>query len=177
MLARAGRNQMLFDPLYSPNGRRIVFNRVTFRGDNIARSQLIVSRGMGKKNINITPRSPGVFSNPSWAPDGGSLLAIRGDSTIVRMNASGGNVQVVTTVADVLLEGPVLSPDGSKIAYLQCEPLATAQCGDPAGAGQGSLWVADTDGSNSEAIVTQDSAAVQPASKVDWGVATASPSR
>lgn len=168
-LGRAGRTQMVFDPEYGPEGRRIVFNRVTFKAKGgIARADLIVSRGLGRKNVDITRRSKKLFSDPSWSPEGRSLLAVRGNRTIVRMRPNGKDVRVLKTVPGKFLtvNSPVFSPDGSKIAYLQC----VGDCGDPDAAGTGSLWVMNAEGSNSTQIVAQDSG-VQPASKLDWGVA------
>jgi Tol biopolymer transport system component len=168
VLARATKLQMNFAPHYSPDGRRIVFDRVTFKEPaGIAKSALLVSRGRGKKLVDITPRGKNLFFGPSWAPDGQSLVAVRGDSTIVRMNPQGGDVRVLYSVSGAQLESPVVSPDGTRIAFVQC----VGDCGDPGASGNGSVWVMNADGTGATAIVTQDAEGVQPAGVIDWGTA------
>ena len=69
-------------------------------------------------------------------------------------------------VPGAALSSPMFSPDGSKIAFLQC----VGDCGDPQLAGTGSLWVMDADGSDLTLILDQTTAGMQPFGYVDWGV-------
>jgi Tol biopolymer transport system component len=91
--------------------------------------------------------------------------------TIVRMNASGGDIHVVRRVPGFTISNPIYAPDGTKIAYMQCE----GDCGDPArpDTGIGSIWVTNADGSNpTEILVQQTGDGVPPVAALSWSIAT-----
>jgi TolB protein len=154
-------------PEYAPSGGRIAFYRVTYNknGQGIATSDLFVRNGT--RNTNITARSSAQFFSPSWAPNGRRLLAIRGQGTIVSMRPDGTGVRVLTTArgAETGINAAVYSPDGKKIAYLQC----TGDCGDPSLQGQGSIWVMNGNGSGKRRVFNGGNG-VQPANRLAWGV-------
>jgi Tol biopolymer transport system component len=155
-------------PAYAPSGARLVFYRVTYNsnGQGFASSDLFVRNGT--RNNNITARSSALFFGASWAPGGQQLVAVRGQGTLVTMNANGTGTRVVTTVpANANLVDAVFSPNGKQIAYLQC----VGDCGDPFLQGQGSVWVVNTNGTGKRRVFNGTSA-VQPANRLSWGVAT-----
>jgi Tol biopolymer transport system component len=168
VLARAGPSQANYGPTYAPNGRRILFNRVTYgkHSGGPVQSDLLVTTGTGQPR-NLTANDAAQYSSPSWSPEGQSILAVRGTTgnAIVRMNAEARDVRVLTTVHGPWLSSPVYSPDGTKIAYMQCD----GDCGDPQLSGEGSLWVMNADGSNQTPILEQD-ANQQPFFQVSWAV-------
>jgi Tol biopolymer transport system component len=80
-------------------------------------------------------------------------------------------MQVLTSVPggeSVSIASAVYSPDGKKIAYLQCD----GDCGDPGLQGQGSIWVMNADGSDKQLIFNGTSGpnGVQPSDRLSWAV-------
>ena len=167
VVANATRRQSNGSPEYAPNGARIAFYRVRYNksGRGIAKSDLFVRKG--RRNTNITAHSSAKFFGPSWAPNGRRLLALRGQRTIVSMRPNGTGVRVLTSVsgAHTGIVDAVYSPDGKKIAYLQC----TGDCGDPELQGQGSIWVMNANGSGKRRVFNGGNG-VQPANRLSWGV-------
>ena len=118
-------------------------------GQGFAASDLFVRNGT--HNTNITRRSSAKFFSVSWSPNGKTLLAIRGARTLVSMRPNGTGLRVLTSAsgsAHTSIASAVYSPDGTKIAYLQC----TGNCGDPMLQGQGSIWVMNANGSGKKRI-------------------------
>jgi Tol biopolymer transport system component len=167
VVANARRLQSNGSPEYAPGGARIAFYRLSYNrgGQGIRKSDLFVRRGA--RNTNITARSSAKFFSPSWAPNGRRLLALRGQRTIVSMRPNGTGVRVLTTVsgAQTGIVNAVYSPDGKKIAYLQC----TGDCGDPDLEGQGSIWVMNANGSGKRRVFNGGNG-VQPANRLSWGI-------
>jgi Tol biopolymer transport system component len=167
VVANATRLQSNGSPEYAPNGARIAFYRVTYNrsGQGIAKSDLFIRSGT--RNTNITAHRSAKFFGPSWAPNGRRLLAVRGQRTIVSMRPNGTGVRVLTSVSGARtgIVDAVYSPDGKKIAYLQC----TGDCGDPDLQGQGSIWVMNTNGSGKRRVFNGGNG-VQPANRLSWGV-------
>jgi Tol biopolymer transport system component len=165
VIAAGSKQQSDGTPEYAPNNNRIAFERVTFNanGQGIKKSDLFIRNG--GRNTNITARRPANFFGPSWAPNGQKLVAIRGQRTLVSMNPNGTDIRVLTTVSgsEVNLTDAVYSPDGKKIAYLQC----LGDCGDPDLRGQGSIWVMNANGSGKRRVFS-GRAAVQPAERLSW---------
>ena len=86
------------------------------------------------------------------------------------MNPNGTGVRVLTSASGprfTSIAGAVYSPDGTKIAYLQC----TRDCGDPLvqDPGQGSIWVVNANGSGKKRIFNGNDQA-QPADRLSWSV-------
>lgn len=168
VVAGATRTQGAGSPAYAPSGARIAFYRVTYNrnGQGFAKSDLFIRNG--NRNTNITANSSAKYFGVSWAPNGRSLVSIRGDRTIVSIRPNGTGVRVLTTVsgpAHTYVSDAVYSPDGKKIAYLQC----TGNCGDPSLRGQGSVWVMNADGSRKRRVFNGGNG-VQPATRLSWGV-------
>ena len=82
---------------------------------------------------------------------------------IVRVSLAGTVIRSLIKVPGAALSSPMYSPDGSKIALLQC----VGGCGDPDLHGTGSVWVMDADGSDPTLILDQ-TAGVQPVGYLDW---------
>ena len=167
VVSTQNKNQASGSPDYAPTGNRLAWYRVTFNksGDGFAASDIFVRNK--KHNTNITRKDPAQYFSPTWAPDGQTLLAIQGDQSIVSMNADGTGVDVLTTIsgAETSIASAVYSPDGTKIAFLQCD----GDCGDPALQGQGSIWVMNADGTGKQ-LIFNGTSAVQPADRLSWSV-------
>jgi Tol biopolymer transport system component len=167
VVAGATRLQGAGSPEYAPTGARIAFYRVTYNksGQGIAKSDLFVRNGT--RNTNITAHRSAKFFAPSWAPTGRRLVALRGQGTIVSMRPNGTGLRVLTRVsgAHTGVVDAVYSPDGRKIAYLQC----AGDCGDPELQGQGSIWVMNANGTGKRRVFNGGNG-VQPASRLSWGV-------
>jgi Tol biopolymer transport system component len=165
VIATATRLQSYGTPEYAPSGGRIAFYRVTYNenGQGIAKSDLFVRNGT--RNTDITTGSSAPFFSASWAPNGRTLVAIRGQRTIVSMRPNGTAIRALTTVsgAGTSIADAVYSPDGKNIAYLQC----TGDCGDPDLRGQGSIWVMNANGSGKRRVFNGGNG-VQPANRLAW---------
>ena len=168
VVGNATRKQSAGGPDYAPTGVRLAWYRVTYNksGQGFAASDLFVRNGT--HNTNITRRSSAKFYSVAWSPNGKTLVAIRGQRTIVSMRPNGTGMRVLTTAsgpAHTGVSGAVYSPDGTKIAYLQC----TGDCGDPQLQGQGSIWVMNANGSGKKRIFNGNDQA-QPADRLSWSV-------
>jgi Tol biopolymer transport system component len=167
VVGSATKRQSAGGPDYAPSGTRLAWYRVTYNknGQGFAASDLFVRNGT--HNTNITRRSSAKFFSVSWAPNGKGLIAIRGQRTLVWMRPDGSGARVLTSVsgANTGLASAVYSPDGTKIAYLQC----AGDCGDPQLQGQGSIWVINANGSRKQRIYNGGNG-VQPADRLSWSV-------
>ena len=167
VVANATKRQSAGSPDYAPTGARLAFYRVTYNksGQGFAASDLFVRNGT--HNTNITRRSSAKYFSPTWSPDGKSLVAIRGQQTIVSMRPNGTGIRVLRSgsTAQTTIASVVYSPDATKIAYLQC----TGDCGDPELRGQGSIWVMNANGSGKQRIFNGGNG-VQPADRLSWSV-------
>jgi Tol biopolymer transport system component len=77
IVAAAAANQDNYGPQFAPTGSRILFNKVTWNGNAVERSDLLIVNAAGK-TINITRKSSDQFSSPSWSPHASTILAARG---------------------------------------------------------------------------------------------------
>lgn len=107
----------------SPDNRTVVFAH-THRGYVLASKNLVT----GEFNT-LTPDHPESFA-PQFTPDGKTLIFIRRDCDIYRIDADGGNMRQMTQGNKYLsfllsprdkhgsTDGPTLSPDGKRVAYI-----------------------------------------------------------
>jgi TolB protein len=120
-----------FDPVWSPDGSRIIFVRA--KGLRVEEDptpehipQIYAMAPDGSKVVRLTDLSRGA-SNPAWAPDG-SRIAFESDGDIFVMNPDGGDVSrlaVETGAGENPNPHPTYgnyepswSPDGSRIVFV-----------------------------------------------------------
>lgn len=116
------------DPVWSPDGTRVVFKRDDFAANN---SDLWVVNADGSGLRQLTHCAAvdncGGYFDPTWAADGSTIFfaycCVKGNGgdlvNIFSMNADGTGLRRVTTNDDVDCgdNGPTASPDGRWIAF------------------------------------------------------------
>lgn len=114
-------DELLDEPEYSPNGRKIAFERVTF---GPSRSRIYTMNRKGTHLVRLTGRRPsGYDSEPSWSPDGKRIAFRRickkkcRDSEVYVMKADGSRIKPITHDRG-FQEQPHWSPDGKRVAYV-----------------------------------------------------------
>jgi Tol biopolymer transport system component len=140
-------------PVVSPDGTRVAF--VSDRDGGFPEIYLNNLDGSGTSRLTTNTLIDG---NPSWTPDGTRLVIERccenGTSDLVAIDVA-TRVEVALTASTTLQEfDPVVSPDGTRIAYTAFE----------VGVGNIDVWVANADGT-SPTRLTQDAS---PDLSPDW---------
>jgi Tol biopolymer transport system component len=132
-LTTTGDNVLNFEPGISPDGSKVVFQRVSTGSYDIW-----IMNANGSGQTPLTNSTDGEVS-PEFSPDGTKIVYVRqtGSNQIWLMNANGTNQHVLLNNPGVQDTGPSWSPDGQKIVYED---------------GTDGLSVMNADGSNPTAI-------------------------
>jgi TolB protein len=104
---------------WSPDGRRIAFNRYTRAGGG---AHIYVVNADGSDLRQLT-RSRDLDGGPTWSPDGrriafGRFYVRPGQSDLLLMTAAGRSQRKVTDTANTSEDSPQWSPVGPAIAFL-----------------------------------------------------------
>ncbi|MBC7852337.1 MAG: PD40 domain-containing protein [Pirellulaceae bacterium] len=139
------------------------------KGDQIVLSgpargyRLLIADLQGGKPRELTPDHPGSFA-PQFTPDGRTIVFIRRDGDVYRVDADGKDVRRLTEGNRYVefrlsekdhhgsTDGPHVSPDGERIAYV------SRQEGTP------NLYVMNLDGSGQKQVTTRKT----PCGRVRW---------
>ncbi len=112
---------------WSPDGTKIAFvGLIEHDGDNY----LDGVRVMDNDGTNVKSLRLDTF-NPSWSPDSRTIVAAynevlpQEEHAIVMFDADGNNVRQIHDGQNQSIEGPVFSPDGTRIAYASNMSIAT----------------------------------------------------
>ena len=134
------------DLIWSPNGKKILFQTSTLSSNNpIANFDIRIMDADGGNKKRLTDY-PEYDTSPEWSPDGKKIAYMSGNLSyfdIWTMNPDGSDKKQLTTGA--LVTGFDWSPDGRKIAYISWltkDPKAKE------------IWIMDANGSNKELLLS-----------------------
>jgi TolB protein len=136
------------DPVWSPDGKWIVFNS---NRDGIWEIYVMRSDGSNVQRLTYTPGKSMGVGKPAWSPDGKSILfpSSQGPNStnwynvvdIYVIDVDGSNLQRLTHTGDN--GSPIWSPDGKRIAFSSHRSGDLAHWRD-----NREIYVMNVDGSN-----------------------------
>jgi Tol biopolymer transport system component len=125
-------------PSWSPDGRRVAFDRQPYLGAN-PRSSLWIVDADGTNAHKVDVGVNETVIEPSWSPEG-ERIAYSNLGQIVTVRTDGTDRRVVTgTPGGGTARAPNWSPDGSKLVFMGERPL---------GGNLYDVWIVDADGSS-----------------------------
>jgi Tol biopolymer transport system component len=143
-----------FDALsWSPDGQWIAVGGMFPEFQN---ARLLIMRPNGD-SMNLPSYPHG--ANPSWSPDGNQIIYNGGSGFAILDVVSGKTYQL--TYPTGLEYYPILSPDGSQIAYVYNQKTSTGETFDQ----QWELWIMNSNGQNSRPIINSLSIMHSP---INW---------
>ena len=109
-----------YEPAWSPDGQRIAF---TSSRDGVRKIYVMNADGTGQRRLTGDLGLGGYGGRPAWSPDGQRITfqadgkSEGNDGGIYVINADGSEQHRLTEIPHVWHCGPVLSPDGQRIAF------------------------------------------------------------
>lgn len=126
--------------------------RIAFTSNRSGTAQIYVMNADGSGQTRLTNSAPFDDMQPAWSPDGTRIAFSRGtsyqsanlgSSSIVVMDSSGGNEQVLAAETGINFR-PAWSPDGQRILYIHGSPTQAPF----------DVWVMNADGTDKHAVNT-----------------------
>lgn len=129
------------EPRYAPNGRWIVFDRLTFTSDGEQRQAVFIVGAQGGRARQLTPWELNA-EHPTWSPDSRWITFASPEGTIEAMRPDGRRRHTILAATDSLGgHKPWFSPDGSRMLFM-------CAITDPHGNYNEDICVMNADGSN-----------------------------
>ena len=152
-LTTQGRGAADRSPVFSPDGTRIAFG-----SDRDGGFPEVYVMDLDGSRANRLTANEFVDGNPAWTPDGSRVVVERccpkGSSELFSIDVATHTETPLTATPSTMEFDPVVSPDGSRIAYVAFEE----------GVGDIDLWVMNADGTGATRLTNDPAPDLAP----DW---------